>query len=136
MSTHTSRQSRSLAARAAELALAVPQVVVHRMTRMALAGPLPSARDQKEFQLMLDEKKIAFNESWSAMAVQSARAHQALATSFWLSFLKPPLHGVADHGRVFDQLQSAALGVWGKGLAPVHRKAVANARRLAGTPLR
>jgi hypothetical protein len=37
---------------------------------------------------------------------------------------------------VAAQVQSAALGVLGKGLAPIHRKAVANARRLARTKLR
>ena len=34
------------------------------------------------------------------------------------------------------QVQGAALGVIGKGLEPVHRKAVANARRLSRTKLR
>ncbi|WP_019700724.1 hypothetical protein [Paracidovorax oryzae] len=33
------------------------------------------------------------------------------------------------------QWQDAAAGVLGKGLVPVHRAAVANARRLARTPL-
>jgi hypothetical protein len=34
------------------------------------------------------------------------------------------------------QLQHATLGILGKGLGPVHRKAVANAKRLARTKLR
>jgi hypothetical protein len=34
------------------------------------------------------------------------------------------------------QWHKAALGVLGKGLTPVHRKAVANAKRLARTKLR
>jgi len=33
-------------------------------------------------------------------------------------------------------MQKAALGVIGSGLAPVHRKAVANAKRLGRTKLR
>jgi len=40
-----------------------------------------------------------------------------------------PMHAVV-------QMQNAALGVLGEGMAPVHRKAVANARRLAKTRLR
>jgi hypothetical protein len=40
---------KSLIAKAAELAFAVPQVVAHRVTRMALAGPSLSDRDRKEF---------------------------------------------------------------------------------------
>jgi hypothetical protein len=34
------------------------------------------------------------------------------------------------------QVQGAALGILDKGMAPVHRKAVANAKRLARTKLR
>jgi hypothetical protein len=37
---------------------------------------------------------------------------------------------------VLNQVHGATLGVLGKGLAPVHRKAVANAKRLARTKLR
>ena len=39
MASRRTRAKSSLALQAAELALAVPQVVAHRMTRMALAGP-------------------------------------------------------------------------------------------------
>jgi hypothetical protein len=43
----------------AELALAAPQVVAHRLTSMALAGPVLSARDCKEFAGMVREKHVA-----------------------------------------------------------------------------
>ena len=54
MPTRLSRKPKPAAVQAAELALAVPQVVAHRMARMALAGHSPSARDQREFQMMSD----------------------------------------------------------------------------------
>ncbi|QLQ33160.1 MAG: hypothetical protein HZT40_17955 [Candidatus Thiothrix singaporensis] len=38
---------KSIPTMTAEMALAVPQVVAHRLTRMALAGTTPSVRDQK-----------------------------------------------------------------------------------------
>ena len=85
---------------------------------------------------MVAEKNDAFGESWRAMAAQAALANQALAASFFRSFLaaaagkKPPAAATAK------QLHKAALGVLGKGLAPVHRKAVANAKRLSRTKLR
>ena len=85
---------------------------------------------------MVAEKNVAFGEAWQAMASHGARANQALAASFFQSFL-----GVA-HGkrpspaRSAAQLHHAALGVLGKGLAPLHRKAVANAKRLGRTKLR
>src|SRR4051812_2826298 len=87
MVTRRSRSNRSLATQAAELALAVPQVVAHRVTRMALSSPKPSPRDRKEFERMFTEKNTAFAESWRAMAAQAALANQALAASFFYSFL-------------------------------------------------
>ena len=126
-----------LLARSAELAVAVPQVVAHRVTRMALAGSPPSARDRKEFERMQAEKMAAFTESWTAMSLQTLRANQALARS-WLSALWAPLLGgrAASATAMAEQMQRAALGVLGQGLAPVHRKAVANAKRLGRTPLK
>ena len=129
------RANRSLAAKTAELAVAVPQVVAHRMTRMALAGAKPSARDRKEFARMVAEKNAAFGESWKAMAAQAAIANQALAVSTLRAFLAVA-QGRRPTAASAAQLQKAALGVLGKGLAPVHRKAVANAKRLARTKIR
>jgi hypothetical protein len=136
MATRPSRKSKSVATQSAELAVAVPQVVAHRVIRMAMSGPTLSERDRKEFQLMMAEKKTAFAEAWQAMALQSVRANQALATSLLRSFWSPSHKGKPSAGTVAAQVQSAALGVFGKGLAPIHRKAVANARRLARTKLR
>ena len=136
MSTRRGRTSQSLAAKAAELAFAVPQVVTHRVTRMALSGPKLSPRDRKEFERMVAEKGSAFGESWQAMAAQAALANQALTASLLRSWLlvaqgKRPSPAVSA-----KQLHKAALSVLGKGLAPVHRKAVANAKRLSRTKLR
>ena len=50
MPSHHKRKTMSLIIKAAELAFAVPQVVAHRVTRMAIAGPSLSERDQKEFR--------------------------------------------------------------------------------------
>jgi hypothetical protein len=130
------RATRSLATQAAELAFAVPQVVAHRVTRMALAGPRLSPRDRKEFELMVAEKNSAFRESWNAMAAQAALANQALAASFFRSFLSVARGKKPSAPASAADLHKAALGVLGKGFAPVHRKAMANAKRLARTKLR
>jgi hypothetical protein len=127
---------RPLAVKVAELATAAPQVVAHRLARMALSGPQLSARDRKEFELMVAEKHAAFGEAWNAMAVQAVLANRALGASFLKSFLAIGLGKKPSAARSAAQLQRAALGVLGKGLAPVHRKAVANARRLGRTKLR
>ena len=136
MANRRTRAKSSLAQQTAELALAAPQVIAHRMTRMALAGPNPSPRDRKEFVRMVTEKNSAFGEAWQAMALHGARAQQALGASLFASLLSIARGRRPSPARSMAQLQHATLGVLGKGLAPVHRKAVANAKRLARTKLR
>jgi hypothetical protein len=95
---------------------------------MAMAGASPSARDRKEFHLMGSEKIAAFNEAWVAMAFEAFRANQQLTLSvmqsFWFPWARPSSR---SHSR---QLSDAALGILGSGMAPIRRRAVANARRL------
>jgi hypothetical protein len=136
MPTRRRLGSRSLATKAAELAFAVPQVVAHRVTRMALSSPKLSPRDRKEFERMVAEKNVAFAESWKAMAAQAALSNQALAASFFRSFIAVSRGKKPSAAATAHQIHQAALGVLGKGLAPVHRKAVANAKRLSRTKLR
>jgi hypothetical protein len=121
---------------AADMAVAVPQVFAHRMTRLALAGAAPSPRDRKEFELMGAEKAAAFAESWRAMVTQAMRAQQELTLSMMRSAWAMPLRGLPSAGDVATQLNNAAMGVLSKGMAPVHRRAVANAKRLGRTPMR
>jgi len=136
MPSHHKRKTRPLIVKAAELAFAVPQVVAHRVTRMAIAGPSLSERDRKEFQRMGAEKTAAFFESWNAMTMQALHANQALAASFFRSFWSPSLKVKPSATAVAAKLCGSALGVLGKGMAPVHRKATVNAKRLAHTKLR
>ena len=125
----------AVAKKSNELAAAVPQVVAHRVTRMVMAGALPSERDRAEFQRMVDEKHEAFAQSWAAMSAHALKANQALINTAWRTLCYPWLGGGATPGAMASQMQAAGLGVIHKGLAPVHRTAVANARRLARTPL-
>ena len=46
-----------VARQATDLAVAAPQVVAHRLTRMAMAGANPSARDRREFTRMVSENR-------------------------------------------------------------------------------
>ena len=55
--------------RASEMAIASSQVIGHRMQRLSLAGPIPNARDQREFALMGREKGEAALESSQAVGV-------------------------------------------------------------------
>jgi hypothetical protein len=135
MPSRRRRSSSALAAQASQLAVAVPQVVAHRLTRMALAGRKPSARDRREFHRMGAEKIAAFQESWLAMYAEAWRLQQKAALNamqaLWMPWLAPRRRGTP-----LERWQRATLGVLGRGMGPVHRRAVANAKRLARTRLR
>jgi hypothetical protein len=135
MATRRRRKSKSLAAQTIELGVAVPQVIALRAARIAAAGASPAARDRKEFYRMGAEKIAAVNEAWNAMAVQAFWANQKLAVSFlqslWFPWVRPNFSAKPASGR----LTSAGLDILGKGIAPIRRRAVANAKRL-GRPRR
>jgi hypothetical protein len=111
----------------AELGVAAPQVVAHRLTRMALAGPALNARDRKEFTGMIVEKQVAFAKAWMDMFTEGVRMQQHLALS--MVTLATPRQRSA-------RAKTAASRIASAGIAPIHRKAVANAKRLARTKLR
>ena len=73
------------------------------------------------------EKVAAFYESWAAMTFQAWRVQQALWLSMlgstWRSWPAWPSHRAGER---------AMVGIVGRGLAPVHRRVRANARRLSG----
>jgi hypothetical protein len=117
----TRRSSSRLARQATELAVAVPQVMAHRLTRMALAGAQPNARDRREFHGMGQEKVVAMWQSWFAMGTAVVQAQQKIG----LAMLQGTRVPLVDTQRILSHA-----------LAPVHRKATANAKRLARTRLR
>ena len=82
---------------------------------------------------MVAEQIAGFSESWVAMARQATLANQALAGSIFKSFLSMARGKLPFATASAAQLQRAALSVLDKGVAPVHRKAVANAKRLERT---
>ena len=116
------RRAKSLAAQSIALGFAVPQVIAHRFARMG---------DHKEMHLMGSEKIAAAAEAWNAMAVQAVLENQKLALSFMQSFWFPWM----PRSSASRQSSDAALSVLGMGMAPVSRRAVANAKRL-GRPKR
>lgn len=112
------------------MAWAVPQVVAHRLARLSIAAPLPSARDRAEFQRMGAEKVAAFHEAWNAMLLETMRVQFRLWSSAMLGSL--PRSPRAANALA----QRTTLALLRSGTAPYHRRAVANARRLRRVPLR
>jgi hypothetical protein len=110
------RRSKALAAQTVDLAFAVPQVIAHRVARMA---------DQREMHRMGTEKFTAFGEAWTAMALEAWLANQKFALAFMQSALLPGT----------QQLNKAAMDILASGMTPIRKAAVANARRL-GRPKR
>ena len=93
-----------------------------RTARMLAAGVNPSARDRREFERMGTEKVVAFWESMNVMGLEIAKAQQQyalLAMRQWWSPWVSPWSAAVSAAKVLD-----------KGLAPVHKRAKANARRL------
>lgn len=130
MAARRRRKSRSLAAQSFELGIAAPQVIAHRLARMAGAGTSPSARDRAEFRRMGIEKIAAMNEAWTAMATQAFLENQKFALTFMQSLWFPWMRPAPTVKSVSRRLNKATERILGKGMAPVRRRAVANAKRL------
>jgi hypothetical protein len=135
MNAASRRKAARLRAQTAEMMFAAPQVVALRLGRMALAGARPSAQDQREFHRMSAEKVAAFGEAWRAMTLQMLKSNQQLAASMMRSaWPAAPLRRDATAApltQVAAQWEGAALDILGQGIRPVHRRAVANAKRLS-----
>lgn len=128
-SRSNSRKAGRVARHLGEIAVAAPQVIAHRVARMAAAGAQPSARDRREFSRMGSEKAEAFAASWIAMGTQAMLAQQAFASA-WLRAASAPWQAAFAPSAMQAALHGAALEVLGAGLVPIRKTAVANAKRL------
>ena len=136
----------------AEMSMASAQVIAHRTARLTAAGPLPSARDRKEFKRMGQEKIEASTESARAIAAHmttmnltlGARAFSQMmsATTAFMSLAvsRTPGQYVARQARLAETVTRSAITaaelsrstarLAKSGLKPIHARATANARRL------
>jgi hypothetical protein len=84
---------------------------------------------------MVAEKNAAFAASWTAMAWQT-RGAADLAASFLTTVLAAGRGRRPSPAAAVTAWHNAAVGVLGKGLAPVCTQGGRHARRLARTKLR
>jgi hypothetical protein len=142
-----------LAWQAGEMAMASAQVIGHRTSRLALAGPAPSVRDQREFTLMGQEKGAAALASAQAMGVPMMRMSQQFASLAFKQMLEASAALMSigasrtpgeSAGRQLKlvrdtltapvvaaaELSAATARVARKALAPVHSRVKGNVRRL------
>jgi hypothetical protein len=84
---------------------------------------------------MVYEKQAAFTQACAEMALQMFCVNLQLASAvFWTVFTPSSLTAPSMAAAV-AQSRQAAESVLGKGLAPIHRTALLNARRLSKIPL-
>lgn len=143
----------ALIAKNMEMLTASGFVIQHRLWRMAMAGPSPNARDRTEFQRMMKEKVDASLEATTAVSQLAWRiAPEAfiLANQLWTKSLTqgPMLFPASPKAYFLVQqglLQSfsgamrsfanhnftTAQRIGTQSMLPAHRRATANARRLA-----
>jgi hypothetical protein len=122
------RKSLAFPLQALEFSIAAPQVLTHRLARLAFAGPAPSARDRIEFQRMGSEKAAAFYESWNAMLIHCLRVQQAMLLPWFASAGRVP--NLTEPARQWIALWTHAMDGLAASAAPFHRRVVANAARL------
>jgi hypothetical protein len=119
------QKQKQIRQKTADIMASSPIVIANRLARFASPGAVTNVKDQAEFQRMGAEKVAAFYESWNAMGLEVMRVQQEWA--YQSAFAWWPQHAAA---KAWPSPVEAALRVIDEGLAPVHRRAVANARRL------
>ena len=136
------RRRHTALSRSTELACATPSVIAMRMARMLEAGTAPTAADRREMNRMVSEKVQAFTQSFVAVALSQQRAQfewwTAATRSAYAAWLMPWSATMFVPGRsrrpqrsAVERLLRSQAQVLASGLAPLHRAATANARRLA-----
>lgn len=120
-----------------EIGWAAPQVIAHRTQRMLRSGPFPAEVDRDEFRRMFHEKGEAWFESMLRMSNEMGRQWWALAGAAMQPWWLVP--GTSSPAARWRSVYCGAARRWARsapriahlGLEPVHRRATANARRLA-----
>lgn len=127
--TRARRAQSALNQQLMQLGVAAPAVITQRMTRMAIAGLSPTARDHAECSRMVSEKWSAGMQAWNAMAMQSL----AVGTSAGLHAMSLWMPWAAAGLKPLPSAQDAWMEVASAGLRPILRTARANQRRLGKT---
>lgn len=131
MPTKRRSSTRPFAAQAAELSIAAPQVVVRRLTQLAQAGANPSAADRREFFQMGSEKVVAFSQGWMAMWMEAWKMQFSFWQSLFGTAMTMPFGAIPRRRASPARTARATERVLAAGLAPIHAKAVSNAKRLS-----
>ncbi len=121
--------------RSIELAVAAPAVIALRTARLLPNAGASRAANHAEATRMVTEKLQAFGEAWLAIAF----AQQHACLGWWLAFgraamrasLAPRRSHAPTARALARRVHRANLAALAHGLAPIHRTATANLRRLS-----
>jgi hypothetical protein len=127
----------TFAAQSTEMLLASSEVIARRSQRMASMGANPSAADRRDMGRMVQEKVAAAAESVQAVSARAASLYQASMMQ-WFDLANrevAALCGIGTSPRmnadaVTKKTMQAAAQIATAGLAPFHRRATGNAKRL------
>ena len=111
----------------AEINAAVPGIVSRRLMQLAWAGAEPSRSDRTEVSRMSSEKWQAASQSAMAMTAFAMQQQMAMTQSFWQAVWAPWMSLSVGHA---PAVSNPVAGMLSAGIAPYHRIATANARRL------
>lgn len=113
-----------------ELGQQVPEVMHKRLSLMATQDPIHHAKTRKEIERMVVEKPVAFFESWQAMLTQSLIAQQNVSKLMMDSWVAMAMGRPIMLDQLYYQVNYETLKVFEKGISPIHRRVMANAKRL------
>lgn len=111
----------------AEINAVVPGIVSRRVMQLAWAGAGASRADRTEMSRMSSEKWQAASQSAMAMTAFAMQQQMAIAQSFWQAVWAPWMGVPGNRGL---PVSNPLAGMLSAGIAPYHRIATANARRL------
>ncbi len=139
----------AFASTAGEMLLASSEVIAHRSHLIARAGTHPRAADQRELKRMVDEKTKAAFDSATAMSSRSGQvihasaaqmfSNMATSTSILLDLAGGRIGQaqsrawrqlIGQSSENASQLSNAAAQIAQAGIAPYHKGATGNAKRL------
>lgn len=143
----------ALALKTGEMLVASAEVIRHRSARIAAAGPMPNARDRREFTLMGQEKIDATAASAFAAGMRLMALNQQIGTmvlkqliggagSAFALAMQPALvlsgqrqaallrAAMLNSGTLAAKLGNSAAQVAQHALHPIHAAATGNAKRL------
>jgi hypothetical protein len=119
-----------LARQIAEINTVVPGIIASRLMRIAWAGTQPSRSDRNELTRMSSEKWQAASQSAVAATMFLFNLQMEATQSFWQAAMFPWL---GTQARQDNTGSNPGAGLMTAALAPYHRIATANAKRLRKT---